>query len=69
MNEIMSLEQLEKLAKNPAYKLSEAQLALMEELRTEQFKKKHPYTVKKDTGTFKIHKPQIEEPDDGTSRD
>lgn len=55
MNEIMSLEQLEKLLKNPSYKLSDAQMARLEELRNERYNtRKHAYTVPKhDTGVNK----------------
>ena len=57
MNEVMGLEQLENLAKNPSYKMSEEQLKRLEELRNEKFSvKKHQFFPKK-------HDVKIKDPD------
>ena len=39
----MSLAQLEKLAKNPHYKMSQKQLALLEQYRAQKFKNNHKF--------------------------
>lgn len=66
MNEIMGLEQLEALAKNPAYTMSPAQIARLEKLREERFRSRKHVT------DFRKHKPKVikhasvlEEPQDG----
>lgn len=54
----MNLEQLEKLAKNPNYILSEKQLALLYQLRAEQYKpfiKEHSEIKKNDYKVTKIN--------------
>lgn len=52
MQEEMSLEQLEALEKNPHYKLSQKQQALLDKYRMQVYKplKKHNYNFKKETG-------------------
>lgn len=61
MNEIMSLSQLEKLSKNPHYKLSEAQIKRLDELRANQYISKHDYSFRKDIGPIVKHNSKIEE--------
>lgn len=63
MNELMGLDQLERMAKNPTYKMSKEQLDRLEELRMERYvTRKHPFgPVKHDTSIVK-HNPTIEDP-------
>lgn len=57
----MNLRQLEKLSKNPNYILSEKQILMLEEYRSQQLKN---YKTK---NIFKKHRTDIEEDNDGKS--
>ena len=66
MNEVMSLEQLEALAKNPNYTLSPAQIARLEKLREERFRnRKHVVGFQKHNPKVIKHATVLEEPQDG----
>lgn len=55
----MSLEQLEKLIKNPFYKLNEPQLKRLEELRSAQIVK-HSYEFDKTEYKFKKNQTKVD---------
>lgn len=69
MNEIMSLEQLEALAKNPVYTLSPSQIARLDELRADKHRneRKHNTSVNKHQTKVIKHGTVLEEPQDGVN--
>jgi hypothetical protein len=54
----MPIEQLEQLAKNPYYVMSQEQLAQLEDYRANKYKpfKKHVSSFEKNSSTFKVNK-------------
>lgn len=65
----MQLGELERLAANPNYKLSDKQLAKLEQLRTEAYTQKNKRPVS-DIYTFKTHPtgPKVENRNNGDAK-
>lgn len=66
----MNYETLEKLAKNPHYKLSAKQVAMLEQYRRERYLPpvKHSTSVPKHSTAFREHNPKLEEQKDAKAR-
>lgn len=66
----MNYETLEKLAKNPHYKLSKKQVEQLEKYRAERYLPpvRHSTSVPKHSTSFREHNPKLEEQKDVKTR-